>query len=256
MKLTENVGLELKAKQASEVYKVVNESEDGRISYKAFIDAYTKQVATTPTSPTTETQKLRRENSVNVQKQTSSPRRPRSATVGPTSNLAPTRDSVKSWLARRQEPSSAKLKNLLGTELKEHFKCFWSSDLDYDGKLSTQEFSRMLERLGMKLNTKDLNKAFVEADENRDGKISFNEFLSTYFDRNILQVLSPGQIQNQLSKMSGDCRLNKAECFHIMKQFGNDLSEKQLNRFMRLMKNDADGQVSLDELYMFLGFSF
>lgn len=168
--------------------------------------------------------------------------------------VAPTRDIVKSWLTRHQGNSSSKLKNLLSNELKDYFKCFWISDQDFDGKLSAYEFSKMISRLGMKLNDKDMKKAFDAADTNKDQLISFNEYLNAYFSKNILEVLPPDQVKRQFCDVEskGVHILNKVSCYQLFKQLGNDVNERRLGRIMSFMMAD-EGVVTLSDFYLYLG---
>ena len=57
---------------------------------------------------------------------------------------------------------------------------FWDSDLDCDGRLDLGEFSRMLSSLGMRLNRRDMTKAFKKADSEGAGFVNFTNFVDVY----------------------------------------------------------------------------
>lgn len=138
-----------------------------------------------------------------------------------------------------------------------YFKCFWNSDKDFDGKLSLAEFSKLIENLGLKLNKRELEKAFTVADTNTDGCISFNEYLTAYFNKTILQVLPLEQI---MTRLGGNVNSNidqfflgKNECFDLMRQLGNYLDDDNLDRFISGVDHKYENVVRLRKFYHYLG---
>ena len=59
-------------------------------------------------------------------------------------------------------------------------------DLNNDGFLSEKEISTMMKNLGEKVRKKDIRKMIKEADKNKDGKISFEEFKAMVDGTNFL----------------------------------------------------------------------
>lgn len=59
-------------------------------------------------------------------------------------------------------------------------------DLNNDGYLSEKEISTMMKNLGEKVRKKDIRKMVKEADKNKDGKISFDEFKAMIEGTNFL----------------------------------------------------------------------
>lgn len=267
LKLINDLGIKLTAKQMAEVYQTLNDNVDGGITYKTFLDTYTDEPNTLKPSAA-ESQKRVRNNTVRRRSLSAAEltlnhkpllktNRER-AISGGVPPVAPTRDSVRSWLTRHQGKSSEILKNLTDNELKECFRCFWKSDNDSDGKLSAYEFSKMLERLGMKLTNRDLHKAFAAVDTDADGRITFNDFLCAYLSKTILQVFTPGSMKEKycsVSATTGGYVLTGIECLKLLSQLGNELDERKLGKVLRLMKVDSQGFVTLTNFYQFLGYT-
>ncbi|KAJ1913582.1 hypothetical protein IWQ60_009151 [Tieghemiomyces parasiticus] len=59
------------------------------------------------------------------------------------------------------------------TELRKYFKTF---DKDGDGFIVREELAQVMNKLGDHLKDHELDEMFAEADENKDGKIEFEEF--------------------------------------------------------------------------------
>ena len=64
--------------------------------------------------------------------------------------------------------------------LKEIRQYFHELDVDGSGKLGPNEFSQMLEKIGVRLEQQELMRIYRKADENGDGEVSFREFLSAF----------------------------------------------------------------------------
>ena len=67
-------------------------------------------------------------------------------------------------------------------KIRECRQFFQDVDENGDGVLSPQEFTKMLENMGMNLEARDIQKAYARTDKNSDGEVTFREFLNAYAD--------------------------------------------------------------------------
>lgn len=141
-------------------------------------------------------------------------------------------------------------------DLNDGCKYFWNSDKNCDGKLSTGEFSTMVNTLGMKLNQRDVRQAFKLADVDGDGFIDFDEFVKAYLSK----IKSRSALTNEQIKSiyyKNDTRrkgfLTKQEFGQAMRMLGNNLDEESLDRVMAVIDKNYDGKVTLQEYSTFLG---
>ena len=289
LRMIESVGMELDVTQLERAYFAADVNGDGIITFKEFVDAYTGRLtineAESPNDKGVANRLVPRHSS-NILPNTSQPTRKQrnlsdaaliSSSISQprrsVNSLAPgSRRSSDTPVSRERQNSIAKMSAIfvgnqnrcappktIGTisqkELIECCKYFWSSDKDGDGKLSPYEFSELLGTLGMKVNNRDLYKAFKVADADADGLISFNEFSTAYLNKNAFQIVSPGQIKN-IPSNSNEMRnglISRQECFQAMKMLGNDLKENDLDRLMRLINKNNDGKITFNKFYCFLG---
>merc|ERR1719474_153202 len=62
-------------------------------------------------------------------------------------------------------------------ELREVFKAF---DIDGNGFISASELSHVMTKLGEKLTDEEINEMIQEADTNKAGKVSYEEFVAIF----------------------------------------------------------------------------
>ncbi|KAJ2889421.1 calmodulin-like 3, partial [Coemansia aciculifera] len=62
-----------------------------------------------------------------------------------------------------------------GDEFREAFRVF---DKDDDKYITVEELGEAMAKLGERLNPEEINAMFAEADTNKDGRISYDEFVN------------------------------------------------------------------------------
>lgn len=132
-------------------------------------------------------------------------------------------------------------------------KYFWYSDKNADGKLSSLEFLKMLDVLGMKLSDKEKQTAFTQADGDGDGMLSFKEFADAYLNKE-KTTLSTEQLKGLFHKADKDKNgvLSKEECVEALRMLGHSAGEKRVGKIMQYMDRDSNKDISLDEFCEFL----
>ena len=131
-------------------------------------------------------------------------------------------------------------------------RCFWLSDENCDGMLDRKEFSRMTEALGMKLNKNAVDRAFGIADVDKNGKITFSEFIAAYLSRSAYMFDEKHLKEVFLKGSEGSGSLTRDECSKVLKTLGNESSKYRLERFLNRMDMNGDGLISLGEFCKFL----
>lgn len=153
-------------------------------------------------------------------------------------------------------------RRLSGQKLIECRKYFSANDLDNDGQLSWKEFSNMCHTTGLRLNEREMNKVFSMADSNKNGYITFIELCQTFFVNE--DCINKFKDIEPLSSMSKSRVAAIKEFFYdktqhhygkisqltfvcMIKRYGIQLSNYELNKVLELADDDKDGMISYKE---------
>lgn len=153
-------------------------------------------------------------------------------------------------------------RRISGKDLHECRQYFWGQDQDKNGQLSWVEFTRMCHAIGLRLNEREMNRAFSKADSNKNGSITFAEFCQTFFvqedctnmygDTERLTALSKERLsaihnffydktQHHYGKIA------QITFIRMIKTYGIELSNQELNKAFELADDDKDGLLSHNE---------
>ena len=138
---------------------------------------------------------------------------------------------------------------LTEAEMKESCKYFWSCNVSGSGRLSKQEFVKLLNELGLSVRRKNAERAFEIADASKDGSITFAAFFQTYVrqcSKHIRDIL----VRN-LTVHYG--YITKTQCLNVLSKFGCNPDNNKTDKMMASMKMSKDGCIAIEQLYSFLG---
>ena len=143
-------------------------------------------------------------------------------------------------------------------DLRNGCRYFWDSDLDRDGKLTAAEFGVMLKSLGMKLNQREVIRAFKAADVDGNGIVGFGEFVRAYLNKMTSKTLTNQQVKDIFHKNDThhEGLLTKQQFGQALRALGNNHEESRLEKYMSLTCKNQDGRVTLNEFCVFLDIGF
>ncbi|CAG9330943.1 unnamed protein product [Blepharisma stoltei] len=133
-------------------------------------------------------------------------------------------------------------------EIENYRKIFQSMDKDASGNISSKELSFALRKVGVSVNSEQIDDIMKDVDVDSDGNLQFEEFLQIaakstkdvdaeeelkeifmIFDRENTGFIAPGQIK------------------HVMKSLGQPMNDEELYEIMGEGDRDQDGLLSFEE---------
>lgn len=122
---------------------------------------------------------------------------------------------------------------------KEIKKMFIKADRDGDGKLSKEEWFRVLNSTGYQTSMEEVEKFFLEMDRDFDGKLSFEEFMG---EETSLERLFKSMDKN------GDGSVTKEEFISVCK----NLSPQQVEEAFKKFDNNGDQRLDYKEFCLMI----
>lgn len=133
-------------------------------------------------------------------------------------------------------------------EVDNYRKVFRSMDKDGSGSISNKELSFALRKVGVSINSEQIDELMKDVDENNDGRMEFEEFLQIaakstkdvdaeeelreifmIFDRENKGFIAPGQIK------------------HVMKSLGTPFTDEEIYEIFGEADRDQDGLLNFEE---------
>jgi len=201
------VGMDLDVDELKKAYERVDRDGSGSISFKEFLDCYKTQISTSEIY-----------NGSRISDGNNTRRKPNRHS----------KDFDDSLRKSFSDPSTEM------DVIKNGCSYFWNSDKDNDGKSSLTEFSTMIQALGMKLNQRDIAKAFRAADVDGSGCMHFGEYMRAYLVK-ITTSLTNAKIKDIFQKHDIDRKgyLLREEFRCVMRMLGNvNVDERGLEKLM------------------------
>lgn len=135
-------------------------------------------------------------------------------------------------------------------------KKFNEIDIDRGGTLTRKEIKILIRNSGLGLSDKEITSWINKADANGDGEIDFNEFVQAYkqqeHNKQQMSKLTHKQIE-ELRKnfddidIDGDGTLTKRELRIVLKNFGSNLTQSEMNEWIDRADTNGDGVIDFDE---------
>ena len=127
------------------------------------------------------------------------------------------------------------------SEVRDMFKRVDKND---DGVISLDELRTVLETIFKHLPSHRIDKMVTDADKDKDGQISYEEFY---------RVLKRKSKKNKLLKAfktfdtNGDGKISLEELMEVLKHTGGELPEQQLKEMINDVDKDGDGYLNYSE---------
>ena len=130
---------------------------------------------------------------------------------------------------------------------KETFLLFAHSEHKGHEELHVNEFITTLQCLGISQKEEDVIKMFDEADDNKDGKINFEQFLMI-----IAEKMKPVDKEEKLRlafhifDKNGDGFISFKDLRNVMLNLGENLEDEDINQMIKIGHPDKNGQISYE----------
>jgi len=137
-----------------------------------------------------------------------------------------------------------KMDTLTEENLSEVRVMFKRVDKNNDGVISLDELRTVLETIFKHLPSHRIDKMVTDADKDKDGQISYEEFY---------RVLKRKSKKNKLLKAfktfdtNGDGKISLEELMEVLKHTGGELPEQQLKEMINDVDKDGDGYLNYTE---------
>ncbi|XP_065827890.1 calmodulin-like [Oscarella lobularis] len=137
--------------------------------------------------------------------------------------------------------------NLSEEEVKQFKQAFSLFDKNNDGNITTEELKTVLKALGHYPNEAELEAMVEEVDADGNGTIEFEEFLVMMSK----QMASDDYIRAAFDAMdrNGDGYIDPIELKQVMENFGEQLSDDDVEEMIREADVDGDGRVDFEEFH-------
>ncbi|ELT91434.1 hypothetical protein CAPTEDRAFT_146942 [Capitella teleta] len=132
-------------------------------------------------------------------------------------------------------------------EFREAFSLF---DKDGDGTITTKELGTVMRSLGQNPTEAELQDMINEVDEDGNGTIDFDEFL-TMMERKMKETDTEEEMREafRVFDKDGDGFISAAELRHVMANLGEKLTEQEVDEMIKEADINGDGKVDYTGRY-------
>ena len=120
-------------------------------------------------------------------------------------------------------------------------------DKDGDGSITTKELGVVMKSLGQNPTEDELTDMINEIDEDGNGTVDFDEFLSMMIKK--ASCKDPyDELKEAFKVFDKDQNgyISEAELKQVMRQLGEELTDEELQEMIREADEDGDGQVNYE----------
>jgi len=146
------------------------------------------------------------------------------------------------------------MKQLSEEQIAEYKEAFNLFDKNGDGTISEAELKGVMESLGYKPTSKELQDMMHEVDIDNNGTIEFDEFVEL-MQRRVGGSSDPdGEFKEafKIFDKDGDGRISEKELKEVMTQLGEKMSDQDVTDMIKEADQDKDGYISFTEFLRML----
>mmetsp|Transcript_1742 Transcript_1742/g.2384 ORF Transcript_1742/g.2384 Transcript_1742/m.2384 type:complete len:191 (-) Transcript_1742:44-616(-) len=134
---------------------------------------------------------------------------------------------------------------------------FSSFDTNNNGKIIKSELDAILNAMGQSANDSLLKDIINEVDNDGNGYITFDNFVSMMTDKNIEEITDASEAEAKgafevFSERSAGRYISLDGLKHTLSTFGHDLTLAQCKKIMEEIGPEEDGKITYEELKIFM----
>ncbi|SPQ24314.1 5ef4de72-1994-4316-857a-dca6952267fa [Thermothielavioides terrestris] len=133
---------------------------------------------------------------------------------------------------------------LSADQIDQYRQAFEMFDKDKTGDITADELGQVMKELGLNPSDQELQDLVDEADLNKDGVISFEEFL-TLMSQSVREVDTEQELLNafRVFDKDGSGTISSDELRNVLKSLGENLTDQELDEMLQLADRNGDGQI-------------
>ncbi|RWS02698.1 calmodulin-like protein 5 [Dinothrombium tinctorium] len=135
------------------------------------------------------------------------------------------------------------------TEIDEYLYAFGTFDKNNDGAISANELEEAFIMLNQSVSKEEINKMMTKADKDGDGLIDFEEFVEMmikYRNDSNEQEARLREVFNFFD-IDKNGKISYIELKKAMKKLGQNVSDSEAKKMIRVADKDKDGHIDFDE---------
>merc|ERR1719449_471521 len=143
--------------------------------------------------------------------------------------------------------------NLTQDQVEEFKEAFALFDKDGDGTITADELGVVMRSLGRKPTMEELKAMIAEVDDDGSGQIEFPEFLSLMASK-LQDTDSIEEMREAFLVFDRDRSgsVTASELKHVMNNFGETVTDEEVEAMIQQADEDGDGELSFDDFYHFI----